>query len=209
MDLVPRGYAAPVPERPPLRQRKRERAREQIVEAAFALFAERGFADVTVADIAERAEVGRTTFFRYFGDKQEVAFSQERRVFEGVVERHRELPPVTDLAGAVAQLRAVAVALCEELTADAEHYRAYERLVRGNPELQDRAARKYLLLGELLRDGLVARGAPREVAVLAPQLGLACYHAGRELAGGDPAALPGAVDAAFAHLIESFGPGTA
>jgi hypothetical protein len=34
---------------------------------------------------------------------------------------------------------------------------------------------------------------------------LACYQAGRELAAGDPAALPGAVDAAFAQLSE-FGP---
>ena len=52
-------------QRPPLRERKQQKAREQIVEAAFALFAERGFTDVTVTDIAERAEVGRTTFFRY------------------------------------------------------------------------------------------------------------------------------------------------
>src|SRR5262245_51211351 len=58
-----------------LRARKRERARGAIVAAAYELFAERGFDQVTVSDIAERAEVGRTTFFRYFGDKQEVIFT--------------------------------------------------------------------------------------------------------------------------------------
>ncbi|MFJ6673749.1 TetR/AcrR family transcriptional regulator [Actinosynnema sp. NPDC091369] len=194
-------------ERVPLRERKQQRAREQIVEAAFELFAERGFAAVTVTDIAERAEVGRTTFFRYFGDKQEVVFSDEQAIVEGLTERHRALPPVTDLAGAVAQLREVAVGLCRELTADGEHYRAHERLLRENPELRDRAGRKFARLGEVLRATLVERGASAEVAVLAPQIALACYAAGNALADGDPAELAGAVDAAFERLGELGGSG--
>ena len=63
-----------------LRARKQQRAREQIVDAAYELFAERGFAQVTVTDIAERAGVGRTTFFRYFGDKREVVFAGEQEL---------------------------------------------------------------------------------------------------------------------------------
>src|SRR6266576_5880545 len=58
-----------------LTDRKRRRAMEAIRRAALELFDERGFDAVSVTDIAERAEVGRTTFFRYFGDKQEVMFS--------------------------------------------------------------------------------------------------------------------------------------
>ena len=189
-------------DRVPLRERKQQRAREQIVAAAFELFAERGFAAVTVADIAERAEVGRTTFFRYFGDKQEVVFSDERAIVEALTQRHRALPSVTDLAGAVAQLRAVAVQLCRELTTDGDHYRVHEQLVRENPELKDRAARKFARLGELLRSTLLERGASAEVAVLAPQIALACYAAGNALADGDPAVLAGAVDAAFERLGE-------
>ncbi|MFD1151555.1 TetR/AcrR family transcriptional regulator [Saccharothrix hoggarensis] len=188
--------------RAPLRERKQQRAREQIVEAAFALFAERGFAAVTVSDIAERAEVGRTTFFRYFGDKQEVAFSDEQAIIEQLTRRHRELPPVTDLAGAVAQIRDIVLELCHQLAADREHFRAHERLLRDNPELRDRAARKFARLCATFRDTLLDRGAAPDVAALAPQLALACYQAGHELADGDPAALPGAVDAAFAQLSE-------
>nr|WP_239001050.1 TetR family transcriptional regulator [Jiangella asiatica] len=60
-----------------LRDRKQQRTREAIIDAAHALFAERGFDNVTVTDIAERAEVGRSTFFRYFGDKQEVVFGDD------------------------------------------------------------------------------------------------------------------------------------
>ncbi|XVS60710.1 TetR/AcrR family transcriptional regulator [Actinosynnema sp. CA-299493] len=189
-------------ERMPLRERKQQRAREQIVAAAFELFAERGFAAVTVTDIAERAEVGRTTFFRYFGDKQEVVFSDEQAIVEELTERHRALPPVTDLAGAVAQLRAVATRLCRELTADGEHYRMHERLLRENPELKDRAARKFARLAEVFRATLLERGASAEVAALAPQLALACYTAGNALADGDPEVLTEAVEGAFARLGE-------
>ncbi|MEV1118343.1 TetR family transcriptional regulator [Actinosynnema sp. NPDC049800] len=189
-------------ERMPLRLRKQQRAREQIVEAAFELFDERGFAAVTVTDIAERAEVGRTTFFRHFGDKQEVVFSDEQAIVEALSERHRALPPVTDLAGALAQLRVVATELCRELTADGEHYRTHERLLRENPELRDRAARKFARLSQILRANLLERGASAEVAALAPQLAMACFAAGNALADGDPEVLPGAVDAAFARLGE-------
>jgi AcrR family transcriptional regulator len=40
-----------------------------IIRAAFELMAQHGFADVGVTQIAERAEVVRMTYFRYFGDK--------------------------------------------------------------------------------------------------------------------------------------------
>ncbi|NUT48395.1 MAG: TetR family transcriptional regulator [Saccharothrix sp.] len=193
-------------ERVPLRERKQQRAREQIVRAAFELFAERGFADVTVTDIAERAEVGRTTFFRYFGDKQEVAFADEQAIVESLTARHRALPPVHDLAGAVAQIRGVVLELCREFTADEDHFRAHLRLLRENAELRDRAARKFARLAEVFRATLLDRGTPPLVAALAPQLGVACYLAGQDLAGDDPAALPGAVDAAFARLSELAGP---
>lgn len=48
--------------------------RERVIEAAFALFAERGYDQTTVEDIASRAGVGRTTFFRLFRSKEHVVF---------------------------------------------------------------------------------------------------------------------------------------
>ena len=67
---------------PPLSlvERKQRQARQRIIEAARELFLERGFDGVSVGDIAERAEVGRTTFFRHFGDKQEVVFANEQEL---------------------------------------------------------------------------------------------------------------------------------
>lgn len=66
-----------------LRERKKQRTRAEIRSAALALIAERGLADVRVEDICEAAEIGRSTFFRYF-DSKESAF------IEGVYSRRIE-----------------------------------------------------------------------------------------------------------------------
>jgi AcrR family transcriptional regulator len=55
--------------RPSLRERKRQRTRAAIYEAAMELFDERPYAEVTVDEICDRAEVGRATFFRFYGAK--------------------------------------------------------------------------------------------------------------------------------------------
>jgi len=188
--------------RPSLRERKQKQAREQIVEAAFELFAERGFTEVTVTDIAERAEVGRTTFFRYFGDKQEVVFSDEQKLLNQLAERQRAWPDKApqSLPAALDQVRALVLEVCAEAAADAGHYEIHQRLVEQNPELKDRSARKLQRFAELGEALLLERGTPKEVAVLAAQLAVACYQAGNRLAGADAAALAPAVDVAFGRL---------
>jgi AcrR family transcriptional regulator len=57
------------------RARKRMETRQGLVKAAIALFDERGFDQVTVTDIAERADVDASTFFRHFGSKEAVLFT--------------------------------------------------------------------------------------------------------------------------------------
>src|ERR1700734_195645 len=78
------GMLAVIPPPLPLVERKQRQARQRIIEAARELFLERGFDGVSVGDIAERAEVGRTTFFRHFGDKQEVVFAKEQEVLDTI-----------------------------------------------------------------------------------------------------------------------------
>src|ERR1700677_1816321 len=52
-------------------------ARERLETAALDLFAENGYEQTTVAQIADRAGMNRATFFRHFADKREVLFGGE------------------------------------------------------------------------------------------------------------------------------------
>jgi AcrR family transcriptional regulator len=62
-------------------------ARLRLAEAAFALFDERGYEQTTVDDIAERAGVGRTTFFRNYRSKEAVIFPDHDRLLELIRDR--------------------------------------------------------------------------------------------------------------------------
>ncbi|MEV7084296.1 helix-turn-helix domain-containing protein [Streptomyces sp. NPDC093085] len=58
--------------RPGLRERKKLRTRAAISDAAITLFLEHGFAQVSVAQVAEAAEVSKRTLFAYFPTKEEL-----------------------------------------------------------------------------------------------------------------------------------------
>jgi AcrR family transcriptional regulator len=62
-----------------LRERRRERNAREIQQAAMSLFAERGYADVTVEDIAREAGISERTFFRYFASKDHLLVSEAGR----------------------------------------------------------------------------------------------------------------------------------
>ncbi|MFE1442791.1 TetR/AcrR family transcriptional regulator [Streptomyces sp. NPDC058739] len=62
-------------------------ARIRLADAALALFDERGYEQTTVDDIAERAGVGRTTFFRHYGSKEAVIFPDHDRLLDLIRDR--------------------------------------------------------------------------------------------------------------------------
>ena len=63
-----------------LRERNKQRMREEISGAALRLFAERGFEDVTIAEIADAADVSQKTVFNYFPTKEDLVYSREEEV---------------------------------------------------------------------------------------------------------------------------------
>lgn len=186
-----------------LRARKQQRAREAIIDAAHELFAERGFDNVTVTDIAERAEVGRTTFFRYFGDKQEVVFAEDQSNFtEQIIERipGPDVEIGESLPVALRYVRTIVLSYVEALTANRTRFTRHEKLVARHPELRARSLVKQRRYAERLTEQLTSWGAKPAVAALAAEIGLACYLAGHATVGGDPRRLPDAIGAAFDQL---------
>ena len=72
VEIEPIGMGA----HPGLRQRKKDSSRRAIEDAAWELFAEKGYDETSINDIAERANVAPRTFFRYFPTKEAVTYPQ-------------------------------------------------------------------------------------------------------------------------------------
>src|SRR5260370_35192089 len=74
-------------ELPGLRERKKARLRQQIVETALRLFRERGYENTRIDDIVHVLEVSQPTFFRYFPSKDAVCREVVKRGFACQTER--------------------------------------------------------------------------------------------------------------------------
>lgn len=85
-----------------LRTLKKERTRKAIADAAIALFLAEGFDQVSVAQIAARAEVSKPTLFRYFASKEELVL---HRIADHQGEAGRVVHERPEGVGALAALR--------------------------------------------------------------------------------------------------------
>ena len=112
-----------------LRERKLAESRARVVDAAFGLFAERGFDAVTVAEVCATADIAPRTFFRYFPTKDDL-LAEPARVMSARMRAALQDVPV-DLPDAAA-LRTAVLALGEAVVADADRTARLLRVVRSS-----------------------------------------------------------------------------
>ncbi|HEY3753689.1 MAG TPA: TetR/AcrR family transcriptional regulator [Pseudonocardiaceae bacterium] len=80
-----------------LRERKKLETRQHIAAVAARLFAEHGFEQVTVDQVAAAADVAKKTVFNYFPTKEDLVFDRAEAREQGLVALVRERPPGTSV----------------------------------------------------------------------------------------------------------------
>jgi AcrR family transcriptional regulator len=123
------------------RERKKQRTREALIDAAFELFEEKGFEATTVEEIADAVDVSSRTFFRYFASKEDVALTfqeeQQAAMLNALTARPADEPVVTAMRRAI-----VGVAhACEEgsLGFDPGRFRCIMDMMVSSPAMMARS----------------------------------------------------------------------
>jgi AcrR family transcriptional regulator len=151
-------------------------ARERLVIAAVDLFTEHGYDGTTVTQIAERAGVTKSTFFRYFPDKRDILVAGQETLSQLLAEGIAGAP-----AGA-SPLEAVAAGLERASGAMGPMNRELgprvQAAVAASAELQERDALKTVGLAAAMTTALIARGVAEPTAHLAAELGVLAFKRG-------------------------------
>jgi len=144
-----------------LRERKKLATRRLLRQVALDLVAERGFANVTVEDIAEAAEVSPRTFFNYFPSKEAVLFGSDPTRDAEVRDRiAHESPgePVLDVLRQVLMTAAQAVTDdLAELGGDPVEWLRRMRAARADPHLRAAHAAQMAMIERSITEGLAER----------------------------------------------------
>ncbi|QNE77651.1 TetR family transcriptional regulator [Streptomyces finlayi] len=121
-----------------LRERRKQRTRGALLNAALELFTTQGYERTTVDEIAEAVEVSQRTFFRHFANKEEAAFAVQTMVESRFLAELRRRPAAE--APFEAMRRAVLCAwnsigeAIEEIIPIELHMRTY-RMIESTPSL--------------------------------------------------------------------------
>jgi AcrR family transcriptional regulator len=136
-----------------LRERKKARTRQALVDAALRLFAERGFEATTVADIADAADVSPRTFFTYFPAKEDVLFAGAKDRIERLRDALATRAPDESFLDA---LRRAARDILTDPTFQADAQRTHMQVIGANPALGARALQDLLAAEQVVAAAIAA-----------------------------------------------------
>jgi AcrR family transcriptional regulator len=188
-----------------LRERKKEATRQLLMATALDLFEERGFDNVSVAEVAAAAEVSKATVFNYFPTKEDLVLAGAKAHIEEPARIVRERPVGQTPHGATREYFLAMLERREPLTGLSTHpiFHRVQRLIRTHSGLQMRGMEYRRQSAELLAKTLIDEGSAEVTAHLVASQLMHTQHllAGENLkriaAGESPEAVyPDAVDTA-------------
>ncbi len=186
----------------------RTSARDRLADAALALFDERGYEQTTVDDIADRASVGRTTFFRHYRSKEDVIFPDHDRLLDAIRDRLAASSHSTALVAVSDAVRLVLLHYLEEGDLARRRY----ALTSTVAALRDReivsVARYQRLFREFISGwmGEQTKGASLRAELMAASVVSAHNHVLRRWLRGDLTDPIGEVDEAMREVLALFPP---
>ncbi|MFI6732287.1 TetR/AcrR family transcriptional regulator [Nonomuraea sp. NPDC050451] len=124
------------------RERKKRQTRQLLVGTALRLFAEQGYEQTTVAQIAAAADVATKTFFNYFPTKEDVLFAEVMEYMEQMAGVVAEREPSDRVADVLLKTyhRVIAHYLTKgPMGGDRELAKVYEHLLATVPSIQAKA----------------------------------------------------------------------
>ena len=147
-------------------------ARGRLAKAAMALYAEQGFEQTTVAEIAARAGLTERTFFRHFADKREVLFYGMEMMRDLLVRAVAAAPASATAMDAVGAAFEAAGSMLQE---NPERVRLRDAIVSANAELRERELIKLAAFASAVAGALRDRGIPEPAASVAAETGAAVF----------------------------------
>src|ERR1700677_3757480 len=138
-----------------LRERKKARLRQQIIDTSIKLFRKRGYDNTRVDDIVHMLEISQPTFFRYFPTKDAVLREVGERAYACICERLRS--ELSSQAGTDDRLRRLYITMAREVEADRKLWQAVVLSGAMDPvrsaELRGHEEAAVSLLQEILTQG--------------------------------------------------------
>ncbi|MEN0129275.1 MAG: helix-turn-helix domain-containing protein [Brevundimonas sp.] len=151
-------------------------APQRLAAAAFDLFAEQGYDETTVAQIAERAGLTRSTFFRHFADKREILTAGQKMLsallVEGIAEAPQDASPLDAVAAGLDRASGSMTDFNRDLGP------RLHAAIEANEELRSRDAMKSIGMAAAMTDALRQRGVAEAAAHVAAELGVLAFGIG-------------------------------